>query len=47
MPGLLQPPFPENIRTHPLIIIDYKLIEAADEKECNKLWEAATGLGFW
>ena len=47
MPGLTQPPFPNNVPTHPLLVIDYERIKAGDEQECNKLWEAATGLGFW
>jgi len=47
MPGLALPPFPDNLPTHPLLVIDYELIKAGDEQECNKLWKAATGLGFW
>lgn len=48
MPGLLDfPPFPDDIQTHPLLVIDYQLLKDGDEQECNKLWEAATGLGFW
>ena len=47
MPGLVAPPFPENVSTHPLVVIDYELIKANDAQECDKLWTAATGLGFW
>jgi hypothetical protein len=41
------PPFPEDVPTHPLLVIDYALIKQRDEAEVNKLWEAATQLGFW
>ena len=47
MPGLVQPAFPDDIPTHPLLVIDFKLIKAGDSQETEKLWEAATGLGFW
>ncbi|THH00008.1 hypothetical protein EW026_g2464 [Hermanssonia centrifuga] len=48
MPGLTTSiPFPEDVPTHPLLVVDYKLIEAHDEHELNKLWKAATELGFW
>ncbi|PCH44297.1 Clavaminate synthase-like protein [Wolfiporia cocos MD-104 SS10] len=48
MPGLIaQPPFPEDVPTHPLLVVDYQLIRAKDENEVNKLWNAATQLGFW
>ncbi|KAG6908557.1 hypothetical protein DXG01_004190 [Tephrocybe rancida] len=36
-----------NVPTHPLLIIDYHLILAHDPGEIDKLWEAATKLGFW
>ncbi|KIL71141.1 hypothetical protein M378DRAFT_64952 [Amanita muscaria Koide BX008] len=41
------PPFPDNVPTHPLFIIDYELIQARDELELDRLWEAGTKLGFW
>lgn len=41
------PPFPEDVPTHSLPIVDYALIESGDEKEIDKLWRAATELGFW
>ena len=47
MPGLSLPSFPDNVPTHPLLVIDYELIKAGDAQEIDKLWEAATGLGFW
>ncbi|TBU22681.1 Clavaminate synthase-like protein [Dichomitus squalens] len=48
MPGLLNfPTFPEGVPTHPLLIIDYALLEAGDEGEIDRLWQAATELGFW
>ncbi|TBU40924.1 Clavaminate synthase-like protein [Dichomitus squalens] len=48
MPGLTTfPPFPENIPTHPLIVVDYHLIQAGKDGEISKLWKAATELGFW
>lgn len=47
MPGLTLPAFPDNVLTHPLLVIDYELIKTEDKQECDKLWKAATGLGFW
>lgn len=48
MPGLnIQPSFPEDVPTHPLLVIDYELICAGDAGEIDKLWKAATQLGFW
>ncbi|EJD06828.1 Clavaminate synthase-like protein [Fomitiporia mediterranea MF3/22] len=47
MPGLTLPPFPEDIPTHPLLVIDYELIQAGDSEEIEKLWKAARELGFW
>jgi len=47
MPSVTLPPFPDNVPTHPLLIVDYALIEAGDESEIDKLWKAATELGFW
>ncbi|KIJ46868.1 hypothetical protein M422DRAFT_164750 [Sphaerobolus stellatus SS14] len=47
MPLPTIPPFPDNVPTHPLRIIDYQLIKAKDEMEMESLWEAAKSLGFW
>ncbi|KAH9848649.1 Clavaminate synthase-like protein [Lenzites betulinus] len=48
MPGLTTfPPFPEDVPTHPLLVIDYQLIKIGNEDEIEKLWKAATELGFW
>ncbi|KII87176.1 hypothetical protein PLICRDRAFT_30612 [Plicaturopsis crispa FD-325 SS-3] len=47
MPGTTLPPFPADVPTHPLLIIDYDLIQAGDSNEIDRLWKAATELGFW
>jgi len=47
MPGLTLPPFPEDVPTHPLLVVDYELIKAGDQAEIDTLWKAATELGFW
>ncbi|KAI0637479.1 Clavaminate synthase-like protein [Trametes polyzona] len=48
MPGLTTfPPFPTGIPTHPLLVVDYQLLQKGDENEVNKLWKAAKELGFW
>ena len=48
MPGLLNyPPFPDDVPTHPLLIVDYSLLKAGDADEIEKFWTAATTLGFW
>lgn len=47
MLGSTLPPFPDDVRTHPLLIIDYELIKVGDVEEINRLWEAATTIGFW
>ena len=41
------PMFPDNIPTHPLLVIDYELLKMNDRDEVDKLWKAATELGFW
>lgn len=41
------PPFPDDVPTHGLLVVDYELIEQGDTPEIEKLWEAATKLGFW
>lgn len=47
MPGAPLPPFPTDVRTHPLLIIDFELLKAGDSTELDRLWEAATSIGFW
>ncbi|KAM5537782.1 hypothetical protein V8D89_008550 [Ganoderma adspersum] len=48
MPGLTNfPVFPEDVPTHPLVVVDYQLLRAGDEDETEKLWKAARELGFW
>jgi len=47
MPGTTLPPFPDDVPTHPLLIIDYHLISQGDKQEIDRLWEASTSLGFW
>jgi len=47
MPGTTLPPFPDDVRTHPLLVIDYNLIKAGDKEEEDRLWKAATTIGFW
>ncbi|GJJ08949.1 hypothetical protein Clacol_003169 [Clathrus columnatus] len=46
MPVPVYPPLPDNVPTHPLVVIDYELIRARDPIEIERLWEAATSLGF-
>ena len=41
------PPFPNNVPTHPLLVIDYALLKTRDQQEMDRLWEAATKIGFW
>ncbi|OCH93285.1 Clavaminate synthase-like protein [Obba rivulosa] len=48
MPGLITfPAFPDNVPTHPLLVVDYELLRTGDKDEIAKLWKAATQLGFW
>lgn len=47
MPSVTLPPFPEDVPTHPLLVIDYDLIKAGNQSEIDQLWKAATNLGFW
>ena len=47
MPVPTVPPFPDDVPTVPLLVIDYKLILERNEAEIDRLWEAATKLGFW
>lgn len=41
------PAFPSDIPTHPLVIVDFELICERNRQEIDKLWEAATKIGFW
>ena len=41
------PPFPEDIPTHPLLVVDYQKLVENDAAEIDKFWHAATTLGFW
>lgn len=45
--AIASPPFPNDVPTHPLLVIDYELIKAHDQSEIDRLWEAGTKLGFW
>lgn len=45
--AMIAPPFPDDVPTHPLFVIDYSLILQDDEEEKGRLWDAATQLGFW
>lgn len=52
MPGLtlmspVPPPFPDDAPTFQFPIVDYELLCSRDEHEIEKLWDAATRLGFW
>ncbi|KAJ7613200.1 hypothetical protein FB45DRAFT_939128 [Roridomyces roridus] len=47
MTSIPVPPFPDDIPTHPLLVIDYELLKAREKAEIDRLWEAATTLGFW
>ena len=48
MPGLtVFPPWPEDVPTHPLLVVDFQRVKAGDEAEIDTLWKAATELGFW
>ncbi|KAF7331563.1 1-aminocyclopropane-1-carboxylate oxidase [Mycena kentingensis (nom. inval.)] len=47
MPSLMLPEFPTDVPTHPLLVINYERLKAGDEAEIEKLWGAATSLGFW
>jgi hypothetical protein len=41
------PEWPKGLESHPLVVIDYDLIQKVDENEVDRLWKAATTLGFW
>ncbi|KAF8875076.1 hypothetical protein CPB84DRAFT_1829234 [Gymnopilus junonius] len=44
---MIIPSWPEDVPTHPLLVIDYQLLKKRDAAEIERLWEAATKLGFW
>ena len=41
------PPFPEDVPTHPLLVVDYQKLLEDDAAEIEKFWHASTTLGFW
>ncbi|KAF8589979.1 Clavaminate synthase-like protein [Ramaria rubella] len=41
------PPFPDDVPTQPLLVIDYEKLKAGDQTEQNTLWNACTTLGFF
>jgi len=41
------PPFPEDVPTHPLLVVDYQKLVEDDPAEIETFWLAATSLGFW
>lgn len=48
MPALTSlAPFPDDVPTHPLLVVDFALIQSQDPDELDKLWKAATQMGFW
>ncbi|KAJ7663028.1 hypothetical protein B0H17DRAFT_1162879 [Mycena rosella] len=47
MPSIHFPAFPDDVPTHPLLVVDYSLLLARDPAEIDKLWGAAKNLGFW
>jgi hypothetical protein len=47
MADTVLPPFPDDVPTVPLLVIDYARLRAGDEHEVDRLWRAATELGFW
>ncbi|TFY72151.1 hypothetical protein EVG20_g849 [Dentipellis fragilis] len=47
MPAISFPEFPDDVPTVPLLVIDFALIKAGDKPEVDRLWKAATELGFW
>lgn len=46
-PAMPAPSFPDDVPTHPLFVIDYAMILQDKEEEKDRLWDAATQLGFW
>ncbi|KAJ7083078.1 hypothetical protein B0H15DRAFT_923959 [Mycena belliarum] len=47
MPSIHFPEFPQDVPTHPLLVVDYSLLLARDQTEIDRLWGAAQALGFW
>ncbi|KIY46148.1 Clavaminate synthase-like protein [Fistulina hepatica ATCC 64428] len=48
MPSVITiPPFPDDVPTVPLVVVDYSLILQRDSAEIERLWDAARSLGFW
>ncbi|KLO18729.1 Clavaminate synthase-like protein [Schizopora paradoxa] len=47
MPGVVLPSFPENVLIQTLPVVDFDLLKNEDFEETEKLWDAATKLGFW
>lgn len=43
----LYPPFPDDIKTAPLVSISLDKLEAGDENESKAFFESAKGLGFF
>ncbi|KAF9034482.1 Clavaminate synthase-like protein [Hymenopellis radicata] len=41
------PPFPDDVPTVSLTVVDYGLLQSGDKNEINTLWDAATKQGFW
>ncbi len=35
---MLSPPFPDDVPTHPLLVIDYRLLQEGDAAEKERLW---------
>ncbi len=48
MPGfnINLPPFPDNVPTHPLLVIDYELIKKGDSNEISRLLEGSYRAGI-
>ena len=40
-------PFPADLVTHPILVVDFAAVEAGDEAETAKLIKAGTELGFF
>lgn len=47
MPGIVLPPFPEDVPIQGLTIVDYALLKNGDIEQADLLWNAATVQGFW
>ena len=41
------PPFPSDVPTVGLTVVDYALLKNRDSTEVERLWDAATKQGFW